>query len=244
MLHLQPGVHLEEEEPRRVAGALEQELDGAGVDVAGRAGGRHGRVAHALAQRRASAPDDGLSSIDLLVPPLNRALALEQVDDVAVRCRRTPGSRRGAAARPAARRTSVPSPNAACASRRAALDGFTSLTSASRTVFMPMPPPPADGLISAGTPIASHGGDEGCVGLIVRRLAGHDRHAGLLHQLPGANLRAHALDAPPAADRRRSARRRRTPARSSRAPRESRIRDARRRRRPAAPRRATASTLR
>ncbi len=62
MLDLQPCVHLEEEEPCRLAVAVEQELHGAGVDVPGRAGGGHGRFAHAPAERRAQ-PRDGLSSM-------------------------------------------------------------------------------------------------------------------------------------------------------------------------------------
>ena len=47
--------------------------------------------------------------------------------------------------------------------------------------------------------------DERGIGLIGRRLTRHDRHAGLLHQPPRADLRSHPLDAPRAAGRRSQA---------------------------------------
>ena len=49
VLHLQPGVHLEEV---RVAAAVDDELDGAGVDVADGPGRGHGRLDQAGPQRR------------------------------------------------------------------------------------------------------------------------------------------------------------------------------------------------
>ena len=47
---------------------------------------------------------------------------------------------------------------------------------------MPMPPPPADGLMSTGKPIDAADAAERRVGLIRRRLAGTIGHAGRLHQ--------------------------------------------------------------
>ena len=84
VLDLQPRVHLEEVEARLVAGPLEQELDRAGVDVAGGARGGHGGLAHARPHRRRQRRGRRLLD-DLLVPPLDRALPLEQVDAAAVR---------------------------------------------------------------------------------------------------------------------------------------------------------------
>ena len=63
MLDLQPHVHLEEIELRGVAVALHEELDGAGVDVAGRAccGERGARQTRRGSP--ASAPGAGASSM-------------------------------------------------------------------------------------------------------------------------------------------------------------------------------------
>ena len=80
VLDLQPGVHLHQIEVRPV----QQELHRARAHVAGRSRQRHGALAQALAQggvhRRA-----GRFLDDLLVPALHRAIALAQVDDLAVR---------------------------------------------------------------------------------------------------------------------------------------------------------------
>ncbi len=80
MLHLQARVHLQEVE---VAGRVQDELDRARVDVA--------RLARQPAGARAHPPPEILIDgrrrgflDDLLVAPLQRALALAQVDDGAV----------------------------------------------------------------------------------------------------------------------------------------------------------------
>ena len=83
MLDLQSGVHLDEEELVG-RGIGDEELDRARAEVADAAGGVAGREADALAgllveQRRGRLFDD------LLVPPLQRALALAEVHDVARR---------------------------------------------------------------------------------------------------------------------------------------------------------------
>ena len=81
MLHLQARVHLEEIEGRLTA-AADQELDGAGVDIPCRPGGSDRRCRHSLAQRRRQNRRRALLD-DLLMAPLDRAIALEQVNDSA-----------------------------------------------------------------------------------------------------------------------------------------------------------------
>ena len=80
VLDLQPGVDLEEE---KLAGGVEDELDRAGADVADRLRGRDRRRPQLGAQR---VVDDRRRRLlqDLLVPPLDRALPLEQVHDLPV----------------------------------------------------------------------------------------------------------------------------------------------------------------
>jgi hypothetical protein len=82
VLDLEPGVHFHEEELLRPV-AADDELHRPGPDVADRAGrldrgGAHGLPLCFIQQRRRRLLDD------LLVPPLQRALALTQVDRVAV----------------------------------------------------------------------------------------------------------------------------------------------------------------
>jgi hypothetical protein len=82
VLDLEPGVHLHEEELVRPA-AADDELDRPGPDVADRAsrldrGGAHRAALCFIQQRRRRLLDD------LLVPPLQRALALAEVDGIPV----------------------------------------------------------------------------------------------------------------------------------------------------------------
>ena len=80
MFDLDAGVHLDEVE---IARGVDDELDRAGVGVVGGADQPDGRVAH----RRAGCgiePRGGALLDQFLVPPLHRAIALPQVDDVAV----------------------------------------------------------------------------------------------------------------------------------------------------------------
>src|SRR6267378_934367 len=80
MLNLDAGVHFHEVE-RLVL--VEQHLDGAGADVVDRLRALHRRVAHSVAQILV---ERGTRSFldELLVTALHRAIALSQMDDVAV----------------------------------------------------------------------------------------------------------------------------------------------------------------
>ncbi len=82
VLHLQPGVHLQEEELVRAVGG-DDALHGARADVADRAGGLHGRPSHALPRVRVEQRRRCLLD-DLLVPPLQAALPLPEVQAVTV----------------------------------------------------------------------------------------------------------------------------------------------------------------
>ena len=104
MLDLEPRVHLEEIEPRVVAADPR-----AGTRSSRRCGSRR-RARRATAASPIRVRSAGVSAgrrallDDLLMAPLDRALALEQVDGVAVVVARRPGPRRGADVRSAARR--------------------------------------------------------------------------------------------------------------------------------------------
>ena len=81
VLHLDARVHLDEEPV--VAVHVVEELDGAGVVVADALGERHGRVAEFLADLRIEM-HRGRDLDDFLMAALHRAIALVQMDDVAV----------------------------------------------------------------------------------------------------------------------------------------------------------------
>ena len=85
MLDLQPRVHLEEVEALGAAAGrrVDEELDRAGVAVAAGARRADGRLGHPRAQARVGHGRRALFD-DLLMPALHRALALEQMYDVAV----------------------------------------------------------------------------------------------------------------------------------------------------------------
>ncbi len=82
VLHLQPGVHLQEEELVRAVGG-DDALDGARADVPDRACGLHSGPSHALARVRVEQRRRCLLD-DLLVPPLQAALPLTEVQAVTV----------------------------------------------------------------------------------------------------------------------------------------------------------------
>ena len=79
MLHLQAGVHFQEEE----VVAVDEKLDGSHALVVDRAGDGDGRLPHALPRRRRDQYRRCLLD-DLLVSPLHRALTVEEVDGRAV----------------------------------------------------------------------------------------------------------------------------------------------------------------
>src|SRR5882757_7331558 len=81
MLHLQTRVHLEEIE-RSVL--IDDELDGARIDIADRLRGGDSGAAHLPSERSVDAGRRSLLD-DFLMPPLNRAVALEQMHDIAMR---------------------------------------------------------------------------------------------------------------------------------------------------------------
>ena len=83
MLDLNARVHLEEEERCVVAFAVNQELDRAGAVIANGLSGGHRGGAHAFAEPRRQGWRWGFLD-DLLVAPLDRTLAFEQVHDGAV----------------------------------------------------------------------------------------------------------------------------------------------------------------
>mmetsp|Transcript_7497 Transcript_7497/g.19307 ORF Transcript_7497/g.19307 Transcript_7497/m.19307 type:complete len:224 (-) Transcript_7497:432-1103(-) len=81
MLHLETGVHLHE--IKLLILGVHDELNGARADVAHRLGRTHGSLPQLASQLGAQTRGWGLLD-DLLVSPLNRAVALEEVDGVAV----------------------------------------------------------------------------------------------------------------------------------------------------------------
>ena len=80
MLDLKPGVHFEEVE---FSSLIEEKLDGAGADIADGPRGRDCGVAHSLPQFGRDRGRGGLLD-DFLMAALNRAIALAEMDDVAV----------------------------------------------------------------------------------------------------------------------------------------------------------------
>ena len=147
-----------------------------GVAVAGRPRRRDRRRAHPRAQRRRQRRRRAFFD-DLLVPPLDRALALEEVHDVAVRVGEDLDLD---VARPLDQPLDVERAVAERGLRLAARrrNRFGQRLSASRAIRMPLPPPPADALIRTGKPIACAAAAMPRVGLIAGRAAGDDRHAG------------------------------------------------------------------
>ena len=176
MLDLDAGVHLHEV-VRPVS--VQQHLDRARADVVDRLGALHRRVTHALAQlgadRRARRFLD-----QLLVPALDRAVALAQVNDVAMRVAEDLELDVARAVRDTSRRTRRREPKADSASERASWNERAK-SSASRATRMPFPPPPAAALMMTGKPICLEN-VEGFIHVLHRaRSARDDRDAGRGH---------------------------------------------------------------
>src|SRR6187551_453372 len=83
MFDLETRVHFEEIKARRVAVAFDEEFDGSGIAVARAPGRGDGSLAHPLSKCRGEGGGGTLFD-HLLVAPLHRALALEEMDDGAV----------------------------------------------------------------------------------------------------------------------------------------------------------------
>ncbi len=145
VLDLDPRVHLDEVEPCGVG--VVEELDGPRVLVSDVTGQTDGGVAKLLADGGVEVRCGG-DLDDLLMPSLDRAVALEQVDEVAVLVAEdldfdVPGRLMNFS-----RKTSG-TPNAAPASRRA-WSMASSSPSADSTTRIPRPPPPIDALTITG----------------------------------------------------------------------------------------------
>jgi hypothetical protein len=195
VLHLQPGVHLEEEELGLVAVqgvAGDEELDRAGALVPDRTRGLDGalrpsapagrrRPRGRASPRRPSGADAGPSTPVRAGAPRDRG------------GRRRPAPRCGVGCDTSRSRMTRSSPNAARASRRAAASASGS-SSGSWTARMPLPPPPATALTSSGNPTSAGGRDERLVveGVVVD--PGHDRDARLDQPPLGRGLVAHQPD--------------------------------------------------
>ena len=185
MLDLEPRVHLDEIE----LAALGDELDGAGADIADRAGGGDRRLGHRPAPFGVE-PGRRRFLDHLLMAALDRAVALEEMDRHCRAGRRRSAPRYAAAgagiSRSACgRRQRRPAPRAGPPSSAAAN------SPASATIRMPRPPPPADALISTGKPIRRASSASRAGVLLGAVIARHQRHPGPRHQRLGRRLRAH-----------------------------------------------------
>ncbi|MCY1219587.1 hypothetical protein D9M72_315690 [compost metagenome] len=189
---LQARVHLHEEEVHLAAFALlDDELDSTCADVVHGARGSHGRIAHLLAHRLGHA-GRGRFLEHLLVAALHRAVALEQVDVVALRVAEHLDL-------DVARALHVLLDQHRVVAE--AVDGFA-LARGQRGLEV-------GGLVDRAHALAAAAGaglDEhrvaDAVGLALQQrrvlvgavVAGHQRHAGLFHQLLRLGLQAHGLD--------------------------------------------------
>ena len=192
VLDLQPGIHLHEEEIHVAAGALlDDELDRAGTDVIHRARGRDRRQAHLRAQLRRQ-PGRRRFLQHLLVPALHRAVALEQVDDVAVRIAKDLDLDMARALDIFLDQHRV----VAKAVARLALAGGQRGSEILAAVHC------AHALAATARAGLDQDGVADAVGLGLQQrrvlvgavIARHQRHAGAFHQLLGLGLQAHVLD--------------------------------------------------
>ena len=148
MLDLQTRVHFQEIE---LAAAVD-ELDRAGIAIAGGARDADRDVADALALGFAQGRRRRLFD-DLLKAALDRTLAIKQMHDVAVRVGQDLHLDVARALDIALDIKPAVAESSARLSLRARTISSSSIA-ASRTMRMPLPPPPAAGLISSGKPTA------------------------------------------------------------------------------------------
>jgi hypothetical protein len=126
---------------------LGDEFHRARPDIADSARGSDGSLAHRLATRRIHAPRRRLFQ-NLLMPALDRAIALEQGNRVSVRIGEDLNF-------DVTRAREILLINTRSSPKEATASGFASSIalcrlSAESTIRMPLPPPPADALISTG----------------------------------------------------------------------------------------------
>lgn len=190
VLDLEAGVHLHEAVPGRVV-ARDDELDRPGAGVAAGAGGLDGGLAHRGPGRLVQQDARRLLD-DLLVAALERALALAEVDDVAVAVGEhldldVPGPvdpplhQEGVVAEGGA--GLAPGGGDLLGERRLLADQPHPLAAAARR-----------GLQQDGHADLAGGGGQLGVGQAAARGAGDDRDPGRAHRLLGADLVAHQRD--------------------------------------------------
>ena len=132
---------------------------------------------------------DGRLLDDLLMPPLDRALALEEVDDVPWRVGEDLDlDVAGMLDEPLDVERAVA--ERAPASRRAASKRLAQSSRVAGRVACLCPPPPADALTAAESR-SPRRRRNAPVALVLRRIARHHRHAGALPQFAAADLRSH-----------------------------------------------------
>ena len=222
MLDLEPRVHLEEGE---LAAVVEQELARAGATYPTALASVQRGLAQPPPERRDRPP----ATASPRGPSGAAAGSSSRARRGGRRCRgrrRAPGSRRGAALRPTARGSAARRrmPRSPRDGRRRARPRSRS---GSRTVRMPLPPPPAAGLTRTGKPIRCGGRGERRVGLVGVVVAG--RRPGCRARRRGGGRRPcrPSPGSRPAAGRPSAARRRSRPRRRRRSRRGTRSRGGR-----------------
>ncbi|MNZ77104.1 hypothetical protein D3C78_956290 [compost metagenome] len=188
MFDLQAGVHFHEEE---FAARVEEELHGAGADVADGLGRLHRRLAHGAAQLGRQAGGRGFLD-HLLVAALDRAVAFVEVQAVAVLVGEDLDFH-------VARLGQVfldQHVRVAKTGLRLALGGFQRLGQFAFALdhLHALAATAGGGLQQHRVADARGFALEGRVVLVIAVVAGHQRHAGFFHQRLGRGLAAHRID--------------------------------------------------
>jgi hypothetical protein len=193
VLDLEPGVHLHEVEGRvvRAPARVEDELDGSRTPIPDRPGSQQGRLAQGRAQRGVDARCRRLFD-DLLMAPLQRAVAFEEVDRVAVMVREdlhldVPGPRQELLDQHALVPEGGPGLPARAGQRRLEVPLRIDATHAAPTA-------PGHGLHEHRIADVPRGPGEGGEGALIIGVPGDHRDAGLLHQRLGGVLAPHGPD--------------------------------------------------
>ena len=192
MLDLQPGIHLHEEEGHGSIGLLlNDELHRTGPHIVHSARCRHGRLAHLLAQRLGQARRRCFFQ-HLLMAPLHRTIALEQIDVVTLRIAKDLNFDMTWALHVLFDQHRIVAK---------AIDGFAFATGQRRRKISRLVHRSHALAATARAGFDQHGVPNG-IGLALQQgrvlvgtvVAGHQRHARLLHQLLGLCLEPHRLD--------------------------------------------------